>query len=461
MNTRKKIRKLLMEAASCFILVVLMASACTPHTLPTPTLDTLEHGMANGAIANSGRSDLPVYLHWTPGSPVEAGRDSYELEFLSGANQSLLSYVIDNSTNNNLNILRHGDTFPFPLLLTRQGQSGLDFFQILNLRVECGQTYGWHVRQLRADAISDWSETWTFQVGASPTNAPTQAWPAEGEHIQGGQLTWDAPTGAHPEIQYEYEISGARNISGAVFLSSESHSPDLLLEHGGAAIINLQNGQRYFWHVRAYYYPDCAGPWSPMRMFIWDGPTAEVPAGLPPPSAICPPEGCGGEPTLTPPPPPPTWTPLVSTQQVGVFGQVVQLPTDTPEFSVGKGTSLQNLTCRTGPGIVFPALGYISAGASVDIRGRSSDGTWLLIQSCSGSKLGWALAKLIDLKFDPAILPVIVSPPTPTPTDVPPTDTAVPPIVFDCTAAYGASSAACSSDIRCTYNFVIKSCVNK
>jgi uncharacterized protein YraI len=454
-----KIQKLIFPFS---LLVFLILSACKPQTLPAPTLDTLQNGTANGAIANPSVNPVAgptgfssIYLHWTPAEPIVLGNDSYEIEFIQN-NQQILSHVIDNNTGplDDL-VIRSGA--PFSLYLTTQGESGPDLSRNLNLRVQCGQTYGWRVRQMRAGEISPWSDTWTFRVGAPPTIAPIQTGPEDGAHITGGQLTWDALPGVGPEIRYQYEISLSRNITGSQFWTFDAHSPNLVDNQGNAAFVGLQNGQRYYWHVRALYGPDCYGLWSPVHMFIWDGPTAQVPAGLPPPSAICPPEGCSGEPTFTPPPPPPTWTPPISITEFGLPTPVVQLPTSTPELSASEGTCLKNLTCRTGPGTVFPALGYKSAGDKVDILGRNLEGTWLLVKSCSSSKPGWALAKLIDLKFDPASLLIIASPPTPTPTDIPPT--VKPPSQFDCTAAYGTDSKACTNDPRCTFNG--KTCVNQ
>jgi hypothetical protein len=130
------------------------------------------------------------------------------------------------------------------------------------------------------------------------------------------------------------------------------------------------------------------------------------------------------------------------------------LPNCSPQGKVNKDINL-----RSGPSTSFPVLTSLVAGTSVLLVGVSADRTWLVIQVKNSDTRYWVTAGAITPASDLICLPVVVSPPTPTPTDVPPTDTPAP--SFSCSATYGSSSAACSADSRCTFDAGLKACVNK
>jgi hypothetical protein len=127
-------------------------------------------------------------------------------------------------------------------------------------------------------------------------------------------------------------------------------------------------------------------------------------------------------------------------------------PTLTPTTPGNPGTTKENVNCRSGPGTAFPILSMVPAGTPVTVSARSEDGLWWQVSPC-GHASGWVFATFIVPGFDPSALPVLAGPPLPPGVS---TDTPVP---FDCAAAYGTSSAACTADPRCTY--VSKTCVNK
>ena len=120
-----------------------------------------------------------------------------------------------------------------------------------------------------------------------------------------------------------------------------------------------------------------------------------------------------------------------------------------------KGTVKENVNCHSGPAIGFPVLSYVPSGSSIELTGRSADGLWLQVKPC-GQGSGWVLATFVEGSFDPAGLPVLAGPPTPT--VLVPTDTSIP-ATFDCAAAYGSLQVTCEADPRCAY--VAKTCVNK
>src|SRR3989338_7046576 len=124
-------------------LAALALAACQP--LPAPTPDTRNDGLADGAVVVFSNS----WLHWTPASPARYGSDSYEIEFLSSSGAPLFSQVIDD-----WEVVERGN--PLGIYWVFEGESTPVGGRFLNVRVACGQTYRWHVRQLRGTSLSPW-----------------------------------------------------------------------------------------------------------------------------------------------------------------------------------------------------------------------------------------------------------------------------------------------------------------
>ncbi len=90
--------------------------------------------------------------------------------------------------------------------------------------------------------------------------------------------------------------------------------------------------------------------------------------------------------------------------------------TSTPTLTVGNNTN-----CRQGPGTLYGALGYATAGVPIPVTGRNSDSSWYQVQ-LSAANLCWVAANTGTLAGDPSHLPVIAPPPlvpTITPTGIP------------------------------------------
>ena len=85
-------------------------------------------------------------------------------------------------------------------------------------------------------------------------------------------------------------------------------------------------------------------------------------------------------------------------------------PTAPPRYEVTVDTDNANI--RTGPGTVYNIIGSKPRGTVLEATGRNEAGDWLVIQLDKG-QIGWISMKVIQLSFDPNLLPVIQAPPTP------------------------------------------------
>lgn len=138
-----------------------------------------------------------------------------------------------------------------------------------------------------------------------------------------------------------------------------------------------------------------------------------------------------------------TSTPLPATPTLTVsptfthtpFATLTQSPLPTSTLSPYGTVNTGSANIRYGPGIEYPIIGQASFGESLLALGRSSEGSWILVQITDGRQ-GWISSSLISLS--PGLsLPFVAAPPlpptvTPTPTNLPastatPTTTAGPP----------------------------------
>ena len=98
-------------------------------------------------------------------------------------------------------------------------------------------------------------------------------------------------------------------------------------------------------------------------------------------------------------------------------------PTITSSSSPTAGpldtTIVQNAKCRSGPGIVYDVITYLSIGDRASAQGRNQESTWFLISQPDLLDNCWVADQLIELGADISSLPVLPAPPTPTPKPTP------------------------------------------
>ena len=281
-------RGLVLITAVAFVL-----SACNLPSLFPPQLDSRMGCLDQGALI----SYSPFRLHWTPiNFASNYFDDHWDLEILDYTGAVVGSYTEEANY-----WVRHNGVYEI-LHLTSSGPSG-DINNERDLHVSCGQTYRWHVRQREGDQVSGWSQQWTFRIGNAPGSAPSLTSPADGAHINGGVISFNPLTGDYPGITYILEI--AKDAPDANILDFPPRGNILSMDSSGpvAIFIGMFTGHTYYWRVRAMYPPDCNGPWSAMRSFVWTGPNAyDSGGGMEPPAPICPLENCEDEtstPTIT------------------------------------------------------------------------------------------------------------------------------------------------------------------
>jgi LysM repeat protein len=97
-------------------------------------------------------------------------------------------------------------------------------------------------------------------------------------------------------------------------------------------------------------------------------------------------------------------------------------------------TANDTVNVRSGPGSSFDILGQIAGGETVRAIGRTVDNTWWqIVYPGSSDGTGWVIGALVTPNAEAASVPVIASPPTPTPwpSRTPwPTPTSPPPIRY-------------------------------
>jgi len=110
-------------------------------------------------------------------------------------------------------------------------------------------------------------------------------------------------------------------------------------------------------------------------------------------------------------------TPDVAGSEIAATQTPEVAPTLTPAPTevVPQVTAQVNANCRTGPSTVFDPYGFLLAGESAALVGRTNDSSWYQVQLEGLSASCWISASIIDINVDPETLPVIASPPTPTP----------------------------------------------
>ncbi len=93
----------------------------------------------------------------------------------------------------------------------------------------------------------------------------------------------------------------------------------------------------------------------------------------------------------------------------------------TPTPSTPMISASVNTNCRTGPGVVYPVVGYLLVkDNSVPVVGRLSTNAWWVIQNPTrAGQVCWVWGQSTTVSGDLSLLPVATPPPTPTPTATP------------------------------------------
>ena len=312
------LRASLQVAPPLLTALCLLLSACTPGAeIPAPRLVQTDRslGLSNGWFIDN----LTYNLGWTTDLPLAAGEDLILLEILDASGAVAYSTTFS-----------HAETSArFSALTSPEGTID-DRDAIHDFYLQCGETYSWHVRQMRGLQASPWSEEWTFT--ASPLeSAILLVSPPDGGEILGGALEW---------------INGSLFSGYAQIRLGEAPSDTLVPQRSPtrytAGPLEIQSfytllpGHRYYWSVRKMSHYGCPGAWSPWWSFIWMGPpitgspSGRLDGGLPAgssmagPVPICPVGECD---TMDPPTP---TSPAILPPEPLLPTAVVVLPTLTP-----------------------------------------------------------------------------------------------------------------------------------
>jgi RNA polymerase sigma-70 factor, ECF subfamily len=100
---------------------------------------------------------------------------------------------------------------------------------------------------------------------------------------------------------------------------------------------------------------------------------------------------------------------------------VIILETDTPTATATLGPPIfipsENANCRKGPDTIFEVVGFLFEGESISIKGKNSANTWWYLDHPTTSANCWTWMGLGTAEGDLSNVPIIASPPTPTPID--------------------------------------------
>lgn len=120
-------------------------------------------------------------------------------------------------------------------------------------------------------------------------------------------------------------------------------------------------------------------------------------------------------PTFTPAPTRPTATPMPTNTVPGLLFSATPTPEESPLPPTSAGiASLIALTatnCRSGPGKLYPVVGYLSVDQVAIVYGRNEDSTWWYI--ANPDKPGeycWVNAETTEISGDIAGVPVVLVP---------------------------------------------------
>ncbi|HID63562.1 MAG TPA: SH3 domain-containing protein [Anaerolineae bacterium] len=92
-------------------------------------------------------------------------------------------------------------------------------------------------------------------------------------------------------------------------------------------------------------------------------------------------------------------------------------PATLPPGAPWAAITAEVLNVRRGPGTDYPVIGQLQQDDVVEIAGRNADSSWLQIVYPTGTiGRGWISASYAQVRGPPAFIPVVETPPPPTPT---------------------------------------------
>jgi hypothetical protein len=113
-----------------------------------------------------------------------------------------------------------------------------------------------------------------------------------------------------------------------------------------------------------------------------------------------------------------------ATVTVNVVEEVTAIPTIPADVTLPPGAPWAAITARVlnvrkGPGTNYPVIGQLQQNDVVEIAGKNADSSWLQIVYPTGTiGRGWISASYAQVRGSPASIPVVETPPPPTPTPV-------------------------------------------
>jgi protocatechuate 3,4-dioxygenase beta subunit len=87
--------------------------------------------------------------------------------------------------------------------------------------------------------------------------------------------------------------------------------------------------------------------------------------------------------------------------------------TPTPEGYIVK--AIMDSNCRTGPMTIFDQYGFLLENEEAEAKGRLVDNSWLSVKLVDEPNQCWIAENLLEYSFNLNELPILISPPTPTP----------------------------------------------
>jgi len=240
---------------------------------------------------------------------------------------------------------------------------------------------------------------------ASDFPAPVPISPADGTvideayyHYLEGQpplivvdMVWENPAGCLPPDGFEMEVARAPSFppgpdTWGGWMGGFGNSARFFLPPG----TDHSSCEPWYWRVAANVPGGGLGPYSETWTFFVNT------AGL-----VCPPELM----LITP------IVPLIPPGAIPEAPSTPVTPSGTPLARV-----IQDARCRSGPGVVYPLVTFLSQGQSFPIQGRNAEGTWWWIDRPEGDC--WLAENVVETEGDTGSVPQQEAPPTPTVTPV-------------------------------------------
>ena len=113
--------------------------------------------------------------------------------------------------------------------------------------------------------------------------------------------------------------------------------------------------------------------------------------------------------------PPPSDTPLPAATAVPTLTATLTPPPSATPLPAPVFTLTVNANCRSGPDSSFAVLTVLPSGSTANIQGRLADSSWFLVASSRLNANCWVSAQTGQPSGPVDGVPVLVSPPTPTP----------------------------------------------